>query len=115
MVFHKTREQGEGVEQTGPLLLFRVHIHTIYTGFTHFCREISLVAITRFGRQFLAKIWWEEAPKHFQTGQWGFIKYFLCVFGPKLPPKAHNRDKADFATKVRKSSINCVNLNHEQL
>ena len=65
MVFHKTREQGEGVEQTGPLLLFRVHIHTIYTGFTHFCRKISLVAITRFGRQFLAKIWWEEAPKHF--------------------------------------------------
>ena len=65
MVFHKTREQGEGVEQTGPLLLFRVHIHTIYTGFTHFCREISLVAITRFGRHFLAKIWWEEAPKHF--------------------------------------------------
>ena len=56
MVFHKTREQGEGVEQTGPLLLFRVHIHTIYTGFTHFCREISLVAITRFGRHFLAKI-----------------------------------------------------------
>ena len=55
MVFHKTREQGEGVEQTGPLLLFRVHIHTIYTGFTHFCREISLVAITRFGRQFWAK------------------------------------------------------------
>ena len=55
MVFHKTREQGEGVEQTGPLLLFRVHIHTIYTGFTHFCREISLVAITRFGRHFLAK------------------------------------------------------------
>ena len=41
MVFHKTREQGEGVEQTGPLLLFRVHIHTIYTGFTHFCRKIS--------------------------------------------------------------------------
>ena len=33
-----------------------VHIHMIYTGFTHFCREISLVAITRFGRHFLAKI-----------------------------------------------------------
>ena len=40
-------------------------IHTIFTEFTHFCREISLVAITRFGRHFLAKIWWEEAPKHF--------------------------------------------------
>ena len=37
-------------------LLFMVHIHMIYTGFTHFCREISLVAITRFGRHFLAKI-----------------------------------------------------------
>ena len=37
-------------------LLFMVHIHTIYTGFTHLCREISLVAITRFGRHFLAKI-----------------------------------------------------------
>ena len=41
---------------TGPLLLFRVHFQTIYTGFTHFCREISLVVITRFGRHFLAKI-----------------------------------------------------------
>ena len=37
-------------------LLFMVHIHMIYTGFTHFCREISLFAITRFGRHFLAKI-----------------------------------------------------------
>ena len=36
-------------------LLFMVHIHMIYTGFTHFCREISLVAITRFGRHLLAK------------------------------------------------------------
>ena len=35
-------------------------------------------------------------------------------FGPKLPPKARNRNKADFATKVRKSSINHVNVNHEQ-
>ena len=33
----------------------RFIIHMIYTGFTHFCREISLVAITRFGRQFWAK------------------------------------------------------------
>ena len=32
-----------------------VDILTIYTGFTHFCREISLVAITHFGRHFLAK------------------------------------------------------------
>ena len=37
-------------------LLFMVHIHMIYTGFSHFCRKISLVAITRFGRHFLAKI-----------------------------------------------------------
>ena len=44
-----------------------VHIHTIYTGFTHFCREISLVVITRFGRHFLAKIWWGEALKHFRV------------------------------------------------
>ena len=43
----------------------RFIIHMIYTGFTHFCREISLVVNTRFGRHFLAKIWWEEAPKHF--------------------------------------------------
>ena len=64
MVFHKTREQGEGVEQTGPLLLFRVHIHTIYTGFTHFCREISLVAIARLARHNLGKIWWDEAQTH---------------------------------------------------
>ena len=35
-------------------------------------------------------------------------------FGQKVPPKARNRDKADFATKVRKSSINHVNVNHEQ-
>ena len=37
------------------VLLFVVRILTIHTGFTHFCREISLVAITRFGRHFLAK------------------------------------------------------------
>ena len=38
-------------------LLFMVHIHTIYTGFTHFCREISLVAapIGGVGALFLAK------------------------------------------------------------
>ena len=36
-------------------------------------------------------------------------------FDQKVPPKARNRDKADFATKVRKSSINRVNVNHEQL
>ena len=42
-----------------------VHIHTIYTGFTHFCREISLVAIT-------GQIWWEEAQTHFiGPGSWG--------------------------------------------
>ena len=35
-------------------------------------------------------------------------------FGQKVPPKARNRDKADFATKVRKSSINRVNVNPEQ-
>lgn len=35
-------------------------------------------------------------------------------FGQKVPPKARNREKADFATKVRKSSINHVNVNHEQ-
>ena len=46
-------------------LLFMVHIHMIYTGFTHFCREISLVAITHFGRHFCGKIQWEEAQKHF--------------------------------------------------
>ena len=55
-------------------LLFMVHIHMIYTGFTHFCREISLVAITRFGRHLLANIWWEEAQKHFMER------------GPKGPP-----------------------------
>ena len=33
----------------------RFIIHMIYTGFTHFCREISLVAITHFGSHFLAK------------------------------------------------------------
>ena len=59
----RKNKHGRSVE--GPKLLFMVHIHTIFTEFTHFCREISLVAITRFGRQFLAKIWWEEAPKHF--------------------------------------------------
>ena len=35
-------------------------------------------------------------------------------FGQKVPPKARNREKADFATKVRNSSINHVNVNHEQ-
>ena len=35
-------------------------------------------------------------------------------FGQKVPPKARNHDKADFATKVRKSSINCLNVNPEQ-
>ena len=59
----RKNKHGRSVE--GPKLLFMVHIHTIFTEFTHFCREISLVAITRFGRHFLAKIWWEEAPKHF--------------------------------------------------
>ena len=45
-------------------------------------------------------------------------KMFWCLlppnFGPKLPSKARNRGKADFATKVHKSSINHVNVNHEQ-
>ena len=59
------RKNKHGRPVEGPKLLFMVHIHTIFTEFTHFCREISLVAITRFGRHFLAKIWWEEAPKHF--------------------------------------------------
>ena len=36
-------------------------------------------------------------------------------FATKVPPKVRNRDKADFATKVRKSSINRQNVNHEQL
>ena len=35
-------------------------------------------------------------------------------FGQKVPPKARNHDKADFATKVRKSSINCLKVNPEQ-
>ena len=35
-------------------------------------------------------------------------------FGQKVPPKARNRDKADFATKVHKSCINHVNVHHEQ-
>ena len=42
---------------------------------------------------------------------------FVCPlppnFGQKYLPKARNRDKAQFATKVSKSSIDCVNLNHE--
>ena len=29
-------------------IVFNVHIHTVYTWFTHSCRESSLVAITRF-------------------------------------------------------------------
>ena len=49
----RKNKHGRSVE--GPKLLFMVHIHTIFTEFTHFCREISLVAITRFGRHFLAK------------------------------------------------------------
>ena len=32
-----------------------------------------------------------------------------------MPPKARNCDKADFATKVRKSSMNSQNANHKQL
>ena len=36
-------------------------------------------------------------------------------FGQKVPPKARNREKADFATKVRKSSMNSQNANHKQL
>ena len=59
------RKNKHGRPVKGPKLLFMVHIHTIFTEFTHFCRKISLVAFTRFGRHFLAKIWWEEAPKHF--------------------------------------------------
>ena len=58
------RKNKHGRPVEGPKLLFMVHIHTIFTEFTHFCREISLVAIKRFGRHFLAKIWWEEAQKH---------------------------------------------------
>ena len=52
-------------------LLFMVHIHMIYTGFTHFCREISLVAITRFGRHFLAKIGGRRHKNIFKDRAWG--------------------------------------------
>ena len=62
-------------------LLFMVHIHMIYTGFTHFCREISLVVITRFGRHFLAKIWWGEALKHFRGPGMDHLQGDLCTPG----------------------------------
>ena len=29
-------------------IVFKVHIHTVYTRLTHFCRELNLVAIKRF-------------------------------------------------------------------
>ena len=47
--------------------------------------------------------------------QWpGRIKCFCApshqILAKSAPQNARNRDKAEFATKVRKSSINCVNV-----
>ena len=36
------------------------------------------------------------------------------ILAKSAPPKARNRDKAKFATKLRKLSKDCVNVNNEE-
>ena len=36
------------------------------------------------------------------------------ILAKSAPKKRVNRDISDFATKVRKSSVNCIDVNHEQ-
>ena len=44
-----------------------------------------------------------------------FVPPFHQILVKSDPQKTRNRDKAKFATKLCKSSIDCVNVNHEHL
>ena len=108
----KLRKRCRGDGQMSLSCLLTSVIRTFVAPSRHWCHlhdvklirhpKIRLGILPRYQDQFLTDIWGSSMPSP--------LKYFCApshqILAKSAPKRARNRDKANFATKVRESSMN---------